>query len=78
MQGLESYIMGNVWQFIGFGIIIIANLYIANKVNPIKKTVEKLEASDLRKWDVIEAVKKQLDILQGEHNVNACKGGKKK
>lgn len=46
MQGLEEYISHNIWQFIFFGIVIIAQLYIANKINPIKKTVDRIEKGE--------------------------------
>jgi hypothetical protein len=78
MQGLESFIDGNLYQFIFSGVIIISQLYIANKINPLKKIIEKLESSEARQWEIIDAIRKQLDTLQGEHNTNSCKPGRRK
>jgi len=76
MQGLEEYISRNIWQFVGFGVVIIAQLYIANKINPIKKTVGKIESSEEKQWMIIDDMREQLNKLQGAHDAINC--GRKK
>lgn len=77
MQGMEEFIVSNIYQFIFSLLVVISQLYIANKINPIKKSVERLEKSDDKQWERIDTIKESLNTLQGEHNSNACKGKRK-
>lgn len=77
MQGLEELISGDLFKYIIYGVIIITQLYIANKVDPIKKSIERIDKNDEKQWQAIDDIRTQLNTLQGEHNIKACRGGKK-
>lgn len=77
MQGLEELISGDVFKYIIYGIIIIAQLYIANKIDPIKKSLERMEKDSEKQWTAIDELRESHNLLQGEHNMKAC-GWKKK
>lgn len=73
MQGLEELIGGDLFKYIIYGVIIITQLYIANKVDPIKKSIDRIDKNDEKQWTAIDEIRKQLDTLQGEHNSEACR-----
>jgi tetrahydromethanopterin S-methyltransferase subunit B len=77
VQGLEELISGDLFKYIIYGVIIITQLYIANKVDPIKKSIERIDKNDEKQWQAIDDIRTQLNTLQGEHNIKACRGGKK-
>lgn len=77
MQGLEEFISGDLFKYFFYGVLIIIQLYIANKIDPIKRSIERLEKDAEKQWEVIDDIRESLNRLQGEHNIKACRGGKK-
>ena len=73
MQEMETVLRHPLFQFVFSGCLVLLQLYIVSIIKPIKKSIDRIEKTDEKQWETIEKVQKQLDTLQGEHNVEACK-----
>lgn len=72
MQGLEAVLFHPLFALVCSGCLFLAQLYFVSKIDPIKKSVERVDHENQKQWDAIGAVEKQLNILQGQHDAEIC------
>ncbi len=70
---METVTSNYLFQFVVSGIVVLLHLYFISVINPIKKSIERIETEKDKQWDAIGAIEKQLNTLQGEHNERRTK-----
>ncbi len=68
MQGLETVLYHPLFALVCSGCLFFAQLYFVAKIDPMKKSIERVDADNKNQWESIGAVEKQLNILQGSHD----------
>lgn len=68
MQGLEAVLFHPLFALVCSGCLFLAQLYFVSKIDPIKKSVDRVDSDNKKQWDAIGAIEKQLNILQGQHD----------
>lgn len=77
MQEMETVIRHPLFQFIFSGCVVLIQLYFVSLLKPIKKTLDRLDVSIDKIWDAVGDVEKQLNQLQGQHDIMCGSKGKK-
>lgn len=77
MSELEAVIRHPLFQFVFSGFVVLLQLYLISKLDPINQSLKRHDAENQKQWNAIGDIEAKLNTLQGEHNAHHHRGGKK-
>ena len=78
MRVLEEIANSDLGKYVIGGCLLLAQLYILNKINPLKKDIDSLWERIRRGEQEIKEIHGKLDTLCGEHKREMERGGHKR